>query len=202
MVGNVAARRDRFGVHLDGAHSTEVHGTDLPSTETYCVHVLLKDNLKSLAKVARRVLLTFGLRLQLEPDDLIHEVTLRVLQNPSCLAQLTPLQQRRYLQQMVRNEGIGVLRRHLTLKRGGHLKRGELWFVRQCGRDSRLSEAEFSELLGSTYSLLSATERQLCMFRRAGYSWNEIGRFTSMGAQAARKRYERAKDKVVAALSD
>ena len=34
IVGNVAARRDRFGVHLDGTHSTEVHGTDLHSTDT------------------------------------------------------------------------------------------------------------------------------------------------------------------------
>ena len=112
----------------------------------------------------------------------------------------TPAQLRALLAKMTRNKVTDHARRQTAHRRG----RGQVGSLDRDPIDPASSPSSVvaqAELLGLVYQELNDEERRITDLRAQGHDWHEIAVEIGASAEAVRKRFSRAMDRVVGALS-
>lgn len=155
-----------------------------------------------IRRAAKRRLLQLGLEEEIEPDEILNSTILELCRSSDRIEAIELEELWLYVDRVVRSKATEAWRRKNARKRGGG------WRAYH-GRDERelpdprpqaADDIELNETIGRTYDELTGDERMISMFRRSGWSWEEIATRLCSTADAVRKRWERAVARVLRLL--
>lgn len=147
-----------------------------------------------IMRVARKCSQRYSPTGDVEADDLAQSAWCILLTEPGGVAQLDTPQMLRYVKQIIARKAIDASRRTVTRSRNS--RRVE---TQQASRITHRQQSddpavivESIDLLAAANCWLTAEERTICAWRRAGYTWQQIADVMNRTRESVQKRFDRA----------